>query len=70
MALDYYKYNHLDDFEIKIAAANPHFYPFGITGYEQYYIDLQGFWRELYDPTLSQRISELEGQIKDLDKEE
>ena len=50
MALDYYKYNHLDDFEIKVAAANPDLYPFGITGYEQYYIDLQGFWRDLYDP--------------------
>jgi hypothetical protein len=45
MALDYYKYNHLDDFEIKVAAANPELYPYGMTGYEQYYIDLQGFWR-------------------------
>ena len=49
MALDYYKYGHLDNFEAKVAAANPH-YPFGVTGYEQYYIDLQGFWRDLYDP--------------------
>ena len=50
MALDYYKYSHLDDFELKVAAANLDQYPFGFTGYEQYYIDLQGFWRDLYDP--------------------
>lgn len=29
---------------------NPDFYPTGITGYEQYYIDLEGFWRQLYNP--------------------
>lgn len=25
-------------------------YPTGITGYEQYYEDMEGFWRELYNP--------------------
>ena len=25
-------------------------YPSGDTGYEQYYIDLEGFWRQLYCP--------------------
>lgn len=49
MAADYYAYNQLDDFLVKVAAANPQ-YPTGKTGYEQYYIDLQGFWRQLYDP--------------------
>ena len=48
MALDYSKYNHLDDFELKVAQANSVDYPNGRTGYEQYYIDLQGFWPELY----------------------
>lgn len=52
MALDYYKYGHLDDFEFRVATANPDLYPLGITGYEQYYIDLQSFWRELYHPEL------------------
>jgi hypothetical protein len=33
MALDYYKYNFLDDFELRVAAANPQF-PTGRTGYE------------------------------------
>jgi hypothetical protein len=50
MALDYYKYNFLDDFEIRVAEANPVDYPTGRTGYEQYYIDLYSFWRELYYP--------------------
>jgi hypothetical protein len=39
MALDYYKYNFLDDFELRVAEVNPS-YPSGRTGYEQYYIDL------------------------------
>lgn len=50
MALDYYAYNRLDDFLLKIAEKNPEDYPTGYTGYEQYYIDMQGFWRQLYDP--------------------
>jgi hypothetical protein len=44
MALDYFKYNHLDDFELRLAKANPQYYN-GQTGYENYYTDLQGFWR-------------------------
>ena len=51
MALDYFKYNHKkDDFTQLIAAANPDHYPTGVTGYETYYTDIQGFWRELYHP--------------------
>jgi hypothetical protein len=34
MALDYFKYNHLDDFELKVSQANPTIYPTGQTGYE------------------------------------
>ena len=49
MALDYYSYNWLDDFELRISQENPDFYPTGRTGYEQYYIDLQGFWRDIYN---------------------
>ena len=50
MALDYYQYGSiLDDFELRVAKANPE-YNSGTTGYESYYIDLQGFWRQLYDP--------------------
>jgi hypothetical protein len=53
MACDYYQYNHLDDFELKIIQANGSLYPLGKTGYENYYIDLQGFWRELFNPDLT-----------------
>jgi hypothetical protein len=45
MAKDYRKWNHLDNFEVLIAKANPDLYPRGKTGYEQYYVDLEGFWR-------------------------
>lgn len=49
MALDYRKYYHDDDFLYNLSRANPQ-YPDGHTGYEQYYIDLEGFWRTLYNP--------------------
>lgn len=50
MARDQSKYNFLDDFEARIIAYNKDLYPSGMTGYEQYYIDLLGFWRQLYNP--------------------
>ena len=49
MALDYRKLGHSDDFLYDLFQANPSFVN-GKTGYEQYYIDLEGFWRELYNP--------------------
>lgn len=49
MALDYYKYSTNDDFLLELANNNPQ-YPTGKTGYEQYYIDLQAFWRQIYNP--------------------
>ena len=75
MALDYFKYNHLDDFELKIIEANPQF-PTGRTGYESYYTDLQGFWRQLYYPGInddfekeSQEYEDLKAEIELLQKE-
>lgn len=54
MALDYYKYheNGIDDvpFEVQVQRNNPLTCPAGVTGYEQFYVDMQGFWRELYNP--------------------
>ena len=50
MAIDYYKYNTLDDFELLIRNNNLDYYPEGKTGYERYYTDIQGFWRQLYNP--------------------
>lgn len=62
MANDYYKYNQLDCYAARLAEANRWYdeenglhrgeepqYQFGVTGYEQYYIDLSGFWRQLYN---------------------
>lgn len=51
MALDYRKYGHLDCFEQLLREANKDngLYQNGKTGYEQYYIDLEGFWRQLYN---------------------
>ena len=56
MAKDYYKHNHDDDFEIMIYNNNKDsilgisYYERGHTGYEQYYQDIEGFWRLLYAP--------------------
>lgn len=50
MALDYYKYNQDDDYISRLIAANPDLCANGTTGYEQYYSDIQGFWRDLYNP--------------------
>jgi hypothetical protein len=54
MGKDYYKYAHiLNDFETRLIENNPEF-PTGKTGYENYYLDLVSFWRDLYDITLSE----------------
>lgn len=39
-----------DEILYYIGQNNPDFYPTGYTGYEQYYTDMQGFWRQLYNP--------------------
>ena len=52
MAVDYNKNSNKDDFTSKLAAANMRYYPTGKTGYENYYIDLISFWRDLYDPVV------------------
>ena len=40
----------VDLFLSTVAANNLNYYPTGYTGYEQYYTDMQGFWRQLYNP--------------------
>ncbi len=63
MALDWFKYYHnggttdgadtADTFIQVLQKNNPNnenLLLYGRTGYEQYYTDLQGFWRYLYDP--------------------
>ena len=53
MAIDYNNYCNKDDFRAVIAANNSEYYPSGLTGYEQYYIDMSGFWRDLYNPEIT-----------------
>lgn len=70
MANDYYKYNWLgsiegtenETFEERVARYNPE-YPTGRTGYEQYYTDIYGFWRDLYYPNFAADKSALTDQI-------
>lgn len=49
MALDENRYKSRLDFREKLIEHNPEF-PTGYTGYEQYYVDILGFWRDLYNP--------------------
>ena len=51
MAKDYYAHNTEDDFAVLLTNNNLPYYPLGKTGYENYYTDLLGFWRDLYDPS-------------------
>lgn len=52
MADDYFKCHFEEDFTKRIRDFNPSLFPTGKTKYEQYYRDIQGFWRDLYiDPT-------------------
>lgn len=55
MALDYRRYYHDDDFITNLIEKNTpegeqSLFPTGRTGYEQYYVDMEGFWRQLYNP--------------------
>lgn len=56
MALDYFKHGQEEDFLYQVQNNNlkmdglSSYYPEGETGYEAFYTDIQGFWRQLYDP--------------------
>lgn len=56
MALDYFKHGQEEDFLYRVQNNNlkmdglSSYYPEGETGYEAFYTDIQGFWRQLYDP--------------------
>jgi hypothetical protein len=54
MAQDYYEHHDEDDFLYKVRENNitdeEDYYYSGYTGYETYYIDMEGFWRTLYNP--------------------
>jgi hypothetical protein len=44
MAIDWMKYHERDDFIPTLTRNNPEFL-LGKTGYEPYYLDMEGFWR-------------------------
>ena len=50
-----------EDMLYEISRQNLEYYPSGYTGYEQYYTDLQGFWRQLYNPDYIPAISYTNG---------
>lgn len=68
MALDYFAHGNEDDFEIKVRNNNLDYYPNGLTGYEQYYTDLQGFWRYIYNPELKNDIAKLQKKKDEADE--
>lgn len=79
MAIDYYQHNEEDDFLASITANNKFIYqgesinlfPSGKTGYEIYYDDIEGFWREIY--TYYNRASgyeEIRNKVNELYKQE
>ena len=49
MAVDHHAYSQYDDYIDKLIEANPDTCSNGTTGYEQYYVDMISFWRELYE---------------------
>lgn len=49
MAVDHHAYSQYDDYIDKLIEANPNTCADGTTGYEQYYVDIISFWRELYE---------------------
>ena len=51
MAVDYYNNSENDSYMAQLTINNPEMCRNGRTGYEQFYIDMQGFWRQIYDPT-------------------
>lgn len=69
MATDYYKHNTEDTYESQLALNNAPYYASGRTGYESYYIDIQGFWRDLYYPTLSTDLQEKVDKLSQLEAE-
>lgn len=60
MALDYLQFGEHKDYLNMLKKYNSKLVKNGKTGYEPYYIDLQGYWRQLYNPNVI--YDELTGQ--------
>lgn len=73
MALDYYQYDelgvkaedgHYVPLNLVIKENNSDYFPTGYTGYEQFYLDMEGFWRELYNPQPSPKYYKYSYSVK------
>ena len=53
-----------DHFLSAVAERNPNYYSTGITGYEQYYTDMEGFWRQLYNPEYLPQLTYTKGSYE------
>lgn len=69
MAKDYYKHNQEDDFEFILNRNNMNIYKNGKTGYEIYYSDIEGFWRDLYYPEVETDFSNADNEYISLKNE-
>lgn len=60
MAIDYRRHYHEDDFLVELndnnILYNQPLYEGGRTGYEQYYVDMEGFWRYIFNPEIQYDI--------------
>ena len=56
MAEDYYQHHEHPLYSVMIQNNNPQFSQ-GKTGYEGFYIDIMGFWRQLYNPKFEEEIA-------------
>ena len=71
MAIDYRKYNDWSSFALTLDRTNrlttgEVLYPGGYSGYQQYYTDLEGFWRQLYNPHIAEEKEEKIIEINNL----
>ena len=70
MALDFRKYGHWSQYNVRLnkenILGNEPVYIGGDTKYQQYYTDLEGFWRQLYNPDIEQELDKIQ---KEIDKE-
>ena len=68
MALDYTKFHQIDEYA-EWLKENNYNYSNGETGYERYYTDLLGFWRNLYSSEKKTRMAQLQDLKEDNDIE-
>ena len=65
---EYYNVESNYNYQLHLRNNNP-IYSNGHTGYEQYYSDILGFWRYLYDPTIDNQIKTSQDLIEKYEKE-